>query len=231
MAMDDADRMILRRAWQAGTLIAGDPATGCAVVAELLAQGTAPKRINESLVYRTAIAITEDAASDANEQRTLVQGDAPLYAALVRERAAWLIVRVFGEPMATACRATGLETPEAEAALGSLEASVPEGLADRLRAWMDAANSDAELDAGWRDAAPRRRRRKLLTAGLLLVLFTCFGLMLFVMFDLLAWDDREAELQQEVMRYSNPMPEGTERPPLRLTPIEPAEPGDENIER
>lgn len=219
--MDETDRKILRSAWSAGALIAGDASAGRAVVVEVLASGTAPKRVNESQAYRAAIVIARELAG-AGSSASLVAGDGSLYAAGVRERAAWLIARVFDEPIATICRATGLETPDAEAALASLDAAVPEGLASKLRAWMDAADIDAELDEAWRAAAPRRRQRKWLTVSLVMVLFVCFGLMLFVMLDLLSWDEREDELQQEAMRFSNPMPEGVERPSLRL-PSEPAD--------
>ena len=81
-----------------------------------------------------------------------------------------------------------------------------EALTD-IRHAIDALDTDHALAhiEGVLDAHASRSR--LVTTLSILALLVCFGLMLFVLFDLLAWDDREEEVTGGADAWSNPIPD------------------------
>jgi len=81
-------------------------------------------------------------------------------------------------------------------------------LAD-LRAGLATLDVRPILDAG-RIARNRAiTRQRMITGVQLLLLAVCFGLLLYVLYDLLGWDEREAEKHLHEDPFSNPIPEST----------------------
>lgn len=209
--MDDADRVNLRAAWRAGTLLGGSRAAGRRAVEAIVVSGSQPKRVSAAQVLRAAAeAASEPACSegDSAEGSELFAGMAGLVELPTSQRAAWLVVRQLSVPVLVVGKAFAMETPEIEAALAAGDRRVD---AERGAAWaralagMDAA-MEADIEAGIASAEPGLRRRRLVAAIQLGALLICFGLLVYVMIDLLRWDDREAAMRAEMLRYSNPMP-------------------------
>lgn len=87
-------------------------------------------------------------------------------------------------------------------ALGSRAADARQALAHAL----EAVRADAAIDAAARRRRAAATRRRALTAVGFAALLVCFGLMLYVLVDLLGWDERQAERRINEDTFSNPIP-------------------------
>ena len=127
------------------------------------------------------------------------------------QREAWVLVDALGLTPDEASHATGADAP---AALVAARAALADAAGP---SWRDAvaplreALSRLDPGEGLRRAESARagalRRSRLVSALTLAVLFVCFGLMIFVLVDLLGWSDRRDAFDAERARLSNPIVE------------------------
>lgn len=102
-------------------------------------------------------------------------------------------------PAARAVLRDTLALPDAGASLDAALAPIV-GAAARL-------DTDRAVAVADRVAERARRRRRTRSVLMLTALFVCFGLLLYVLFDLLSWDEERDAEREIVERFSNPKPE------------------------
>lgn len=207
-------------AWRGGTLMGLDARAGGRLVRALLGDAIEPRRQNESRVLRSARELAaageparaEDGAGGtgggSGREWSALEGEASrlLGGFGIEERACWVVVRALSAPVATACRAFEMEPARVEACVARVDERVGPGAAGALMERMGDGRVDAAIDAESPAGAAGRAHRRWIVAAQLAALFVCFGLLIFVLVDLLRWDEREAALREESLRFSNPMP-------------------------
>ncbi|GAB4515710.1 MAG: hypothetical protein Tsb0013_20270 [Phycisphaerales bacterium] len=129
-----------------------------------------------------------------------------------QEREAWILREVEGMDSVRAARAMDCSRNALEDIHlpGAMRALQREGYADALgeivRA-LDTLDTDGALAHIQGVLRAHARRSRLVTLVSVVILLVCFGAMLFVLFDLLAWDEREDRVRSGAAQtFSNPIP-------------------------
>lgn len=220
----DAREAFERRAARLAMLLTDDRERASAAMADMLRAHTDLARVGETMVERSIVQAcrAQGRAGDARSPvGTLMAGDAAdLWNAARRldsqEWEAWVLREVEGEDEIRVARAMDSSKHAiAEVHLGPavrrLRAGFPkaggyDAALAALRASLDGIDPGPVLEAGRaaRDRAVMRRR--VITAVQLTLLLACFAALIFVLIDLLGWDEREARKKDTTDPFSNPIP-------------------------
>ncbi|MEO1128681.1 MAG: hypothetical protein AAFX05_03120 [Planctomycetota bacterium] len=203
----DRSEAYQRRVWRLALLLTDSGAHADATLAQVLRTQSDILRVGESRLERMVVL--------ASRQTTASGGERPLNSLLeldesagrlwnaVRQleqqpREAWLFRDLEGADLIPAARAmdcsrTALEQVHRKAALESLQATLGDHYDDALvslRSTLEAIDPTEALELATTVVRQARARRRLVTVVVIVLLLVCFGVLLFVMQDLLGWEDR-----------------------------------------
>ena len=220
----DARDAFERRAARLAILLTDDRELAAAALADVVRTHTDLERVGETMVERSIVQACRArgrARGGASPVDAAARGDGLRLWQAARaldsqEWEAWVLREVEGEDEIRVARAmdssknaiaevhlgpavkrlrAGFDTPEGyDAALAALRTS------------LDAIDPMPVLERAReaRDAAVRRRR--VITAIQLALLIACFAALIYVLIDLLGWDEREAARESTADPFSNPIP-------------------------
>jgi hypothetical protein len=203
----DRSEAYQRRVWRLALLLTDSGAQADATLTHVLRTQSDILRIGESRLERMVVLASRQPAEAGGERslNSLVELDESavrLWRAVrqleQQPREAWIFRDLEGAELIPAARAmdcsrTALEQVHRKAALESLQATLgdayDEALAS-LRSSLDAIDPTEALELAASVVRQARARRRVVTLVVVVVLLACFGVMLFVMQDLLGWEDR-----------------------------------------
>jgi hypothetical protein len=211
----DHDRTRWTDVWRVALALTGDEARAGAVLAGVVARARSLDPLGETRLWRAVVAAAGDPDAPGG---WAPPGDDAVRAwralgALPRPlRAAWALREVGGVPDGNV--GVIVADPSGASALERADATLRDALGDRtgpataaLREAIVSASGSASLADAEAAAAAARARRRRLTALQLAALLACFGMMIYVLIDLLGWDEARDAERREAERLSNPIPD------------------------
>jgi len=220
----DAREAFERRAARVAILLTDDRDLASAAMGDVLRAHPDLSRVGETMMERSIVQACRARGRGTGHASPLEDSFPPegrdLWKAAralgPQEWEAWVLREVEGADEIRVARAMdSSKTALSEVHLGPAVARLRAGFADpsgydgalaSLRASLDSLDPTPILSASRiaRDRAIARRR--FITALQLLILFACFAAMIYVLIDLLGWDEREAARESTADPYSNPIP-------------------------
>jgi hypothetical protein len=220
----DARDAFERRAARLAILLTDDRELASAAMADVLRAHTNLERVGETMVERSIVQACRArgrGAGGASPVVPVVTGEgAQLWASAraldSQEWEAWVLREVEGENEIRVARAMdSSKNAIAEVHLAPAVKRLRAGFASptgydtalaALRTSLDAIDPAPVLERAREARTAAIRRRRMITAIQLALLAACFAAMIFVLIDLLGWDEREAARESTADPFSNPIP-------------------------
>ena len=213
-----------RRVWRVALLLTDDVHAAEEILVRVVGVQPELQKIGDTRLDRMVVQASREMTPDADrvplDQAVEIDEPTRTLWHAVRDlgpqaREAWVFRQLEGmDPIRTAqaldCSRNALEEVHLAGARRVLEARLGESEAVEATRRLAAALEGLDASEALARAAARRsevmRRRRWVSATLLVVLLICFGLMVFVLVDLLDWQ-RETEMgKMRTDMYSNPAP-------------------------
>ncbi len=220
----DAREAFERRAARLAILLTDDRDLAAAAMGDVLRAHPDLERVGETMVERSIVQACR-AHGRRTGQATPVGAALPADAQALwkaaraltpQEWEAWILREVEDEDEIRVARAMdSSKNALAEVHLAPAIARLRAGFANpalydaalaSLRTHLDTVDPAPVLDRAHDARASAVRRRRIITAIQLALLLLCFAAMIYVLIDLLGWDEREAAKESTEDPYSNPIP-------------------------
>lgn len=217
-----------RRVWRVGLLLTDDSASAEAILAEVVGVQPALEKVGETRLDRMVVQASREEGLAPERGASLgevvgLDDEAAAVWGAVRDlnpqsREAWVFRELEGlDPIRAAgamdCSRTAIEEVHLAGACRVLEARLGEGLGagvESLRAALGRLEESGAMRGALERAAENRERavgRRRLVSGIrLAVLLGCFAIMVWVLMDLLGWEQRKELDRLQNDGYSNTLP-------------------------